>query len=232
MEHYLRDLGHAGDGLDGEVAETVDRPGILVGFDEAAAIWRISQEVKSKLSICFDRVDATREKKSRNCILVFIKVIGDLVTILVKVVVHPVDVIRIYHCHCISWHEILLFAYLHSLVIFCNTPVGRYTSPVACLRLLSVSSHYIESCLVTYNSMPDGYVLDVWVLISNIFDCVLQPVREPFFVGFKIGPASTELVFAVVVLFWSVKAQESRLSCKTYKRLPIVVDDQICDCNP
>ena len=72
MEEYLRDLGHARDGLDGEVTEAVDGPGILVGFDEAAAIWRISQEIESKLSVRFDRIDATREEKSWSSILVVI----------------------------------------------------------------------------------------------------------------------------------------------------------------
>lgn len=72
MEQYLRDLGHARDGLDGEVAETVDGPGILVGLDEAAAIWRISEEVESKLSVRFHRVDATRKEKSKIRVLVVI----------------------------------------------------------------------------------------------------------------------------------------------------------------
>ena len=59
--------------------------------------------------------------------------------------------------------------------------------------------------MVTYNSMPDGYMLDIWVLISNIFDCILQSVREPLLVGFEIGPASTELVFAMVILLCLAK---------------------------
>lgn len=74
MEQYLRNLGHARDGLDGEIAETVDGPGVLVGFDEAAAIWRISEEIESKLSVRFDGVDATREEKSMGYVLVVIKV--------------------------------------------------------------------------------------------------------------------------------------------------------------
>ncbi len=65
MEQYLRNLGHARDGFDGEVSETVDGPGVLVCFDKAAAIWRISKEIKSKLSVRFNGVDATREEKSR-----------------------------------------------------------------------------------------------------------------------------------------------------------------------
>lgn len=70
MEQYLRDLGHARDRLDGEIAETVDGPGVLVGFDESAAIWRIGKEIESKLSVSFHRVDATREEKSKSCALV------------------------------------------------------------------------------------------------------------------------------------------------------------------
>ena len=64
MEDYLRNLGHARDGFDGKVAEAVDGPGVLVGFDEAAAVWRISEEIKSKLRVRFDGVDATREEES------------------------------------------------------------------------------------------------------------------------------------------------------------------------
>ena len=48
--------------------------------------------------------------------------------------------------------------------------------------------------------MPDGYVLDVWVLISNILDCMLQSVWETLFIGFEIRPTSIELVFAIGVL--------------------------------
>lgn len=53
--------------------------------------------------------------------------------------------------------------------------------------------------------MPDGYMLDVWVLISNLLDRMLQSVREPFLVGFEISPASIKLVFVIVVLLYLVK---------------------------
>lgn len=72
MEEYLRHLGHARDGLDGEVAEAVDCPGILVGFDEAAAIRRIGQEIESKLRIRLYRVNATKEEESKGCVSVVI----------------------------------------------------------------------------------------------------------------------------------------------------------------
>ena len=68
MEEYLRHLGHARDGLDRKVAEAVDCPGILVGFDEAAAIRRIGQEIESKLRIRLYRVDATIEEESKSCV--------------------------------------------------------------------------------------------------------------------------------------------------------------------
>ena len=74
MEDYLRNLGHARDGFDGKVAEAVDGPGVLVGFDEAAAVWRISEEIKSKLSVRFDGVDATREEEPSSRISVFVDV--------------------------------------------------------------------------------------------------------------------------------------------------------------
>lgn len=53
--------------------------------------------------------------------------------------------------------------------------------------------------------MPDGYMLDVWVLIPNLLDRMLQSVREPFLIGFEIGPASIKLVFLIVVLLYLVK---------------------------
>ena len=74
MEEYLRHLGHARDGLDGEVTEAVDCPGILVGFDEAAAIRCIGQEIESKLRIRLYRVDATKEEESKGCVSVVIDV--------------------------------------------------------------------------------------------------------------------------------------------------------------
>ena len=74
VEQYLRDLRHARDGLDGEVAETVDGPGVLVRFNEAATIWRIGEEIKSKLSVRFYRVDTTGEEKSRSRDLVVMNV--------------------------------------------------------------------------------------------------------------------------------------------------------------
>ena len=54
--------------------------------------------------------------------------------------------------------------------------------------------------------MPDGYMLDVWVVVSNFVDCMLQSMRESLLVGFKIGPASIELVSAMIVLLRLVKA--------------------------
>lgn len=57
--------------------------------------------------------------------------------------------------------------------------------------------------------MPYGYVLDVRVLISNIFYCMLQSVRETLLIGFEIGPPSIELVFAMGILLYLVKVQDS-----------------------
>ena len=204
MEEYLRDLGHARDGLDGEVSETVDGPGILVGFDETAAIWRISQEIESKLSVRFDRIDATREEKSWSSSLVVIDPSKFLRNLPVEVVVHPVNVICIHHCHCLRWNETPLFADGDSLILFGDTPVRRNTAPVSRLHLLSIPSRCVDLHRVTNNSMPDGYMLDVYVLISNFLDCVLQSVRKPILVGLKIGPAPIELVFSIFVLLFLV----------------------------
>ena len=72
--------------------------------------------------------------------------------------------------------------------------------------------------------MPDGYVLNIWVLMSDFCNCMLQSVRETLLISFEIGPASIELVFTMAVLYCSVKVQDI-LYVGTYKRLPIVVDD-------
>ena len=53
--------------------------------------------------------------------------------------------------------------------------------------------------------MPDGYMLDVWMVVPNFLDCMLQSMRKSLLVGFKIGPASTELVSAMIVLLHLVK---------------------------
>lgn len=64
--------------------------------------------------------------------------------------------------------------------------------------------------------MPDGYVLDIWVLISNFHDCMLQAMRKPLFVGVEVGPASIELVFAMGVLLLLVKVQDG-LYCENLR---------------
>lgn len=56
--------------------------------------------------------------------------------------------------------------------------------------------------------MPNSYMLDVWVLISDVLDCMLQSVREALLVGFEIGPASVELVFAMGILICLVKLSD------------------------
>lgn len=57
--------------------------------------------------------------------------------------------------------------------------------------------------------MPDGYMLDVWVIFSNILDCMLQSMWEAFLICFEIGPASVELMFAMGVLVCLVKVKNN-----------------------
>ena len=57
--------------------------------------------------------------------------------------------------------------------------------------------------------MPDSYMLDTWVLISNFLDCMLQPVGETLYIGVKIRPAAVELVFTIGILARLVKVQDS-----------------------
>ncbi len=54
--------------------------------------------------------------------------------------------------------------------------------------------------LGTYDRMPDSYMLDIWMLVSDIRDSVLQPLREAFFIRFESGPATLELRLAMRVL--------------------------------
>ena len=68
-----------------------------------------------------------------------------------------------------------------------------------------VSWHSLELRRATYDSMPDGYMFNIWVLVSDIPYCMLQTVRESLLVGFEISPASIELVFAMGVLLCLVK---------------------------
>ena len=75
--------------------------------------------------------------------------------------------------------------------------------------------------------MPDGYMLDVWVVVSDLLDCMLQSMRKSLLVGFKIGPASIELVSASIVLRLVRALYDLHSLPKTYKGLPIVVDDQV-----
>ena len=128
---------------------------------------------------------------------------------LVEVVVHPVNIVRIHHCHRFRWNKTPLFADCDSLVLFGNTAVRRNTSPVSCLHLLLIPSPRLDLNGVTHDSMPYGYVLDVPVLISNICYCMLQSVRKTLLIGFEIGPPSIELVFAMGILLYLVKAQDS-----------------------
>lgn len=51
--------------------------------------------------------------------------------------------------------------------------------------------------------MPDGYMLNIWMLISNLFYRVLQTVRKSLLVSFEIGPASVELVLTLGVLLYA-----------------------------
>ena len=120
--------------------------------------------------------------------------------LLVEVIIHSVNVACIHHCYCLGWDKILFFSDCESLVLLGNTSVRRYTSPVSSLRIAINSLGFLDLGGVTYDSMPDGYMLNIWMLISDFSDCMLQSVRETLLVSFEIGPASIELVFTMGVL--------------------------------
>ena len=47
--------------------------------------------------------------------------------------------------------------------------------------------------------MPDGYVLNVWMLVTNGRSSVLQSIGKALLVGFEFCPATLELRLALVV---------------------------------
>ena len=57
--------------------------------------------------------------------------------------------------------------------------------------------------------MPDSYMLNVRMRVSNVLDCIFQPMRETLLVGFEIGPSSIELVSTIIVLSCSVISLEN-----------------------
>ena len=120
--------------------------------------------------------------------------------LLVEVIIHSVNVACIHHCYCLGWDKTLFFSDRESLVLLGNTSVRRNTSPVSSLRIAINSLEFLSLGGVTYDSMPDGYMLNIWMLISDFSDCMLESVRETLLIGFEIGPASIELVFTMGVL--------------------------------
>ena len=112
MEEDLRGLRHAGDGFDGEGAEAGDRPSILVGGDEAAAVVCVVEEVEEELGVGFDAVDAGGEEEA------------------VEVVIHPGSVFCIDHGH-LTFDESFRSADLAGFILFGNGPGGRDAAPVA-----------------------------------------------------------------------------------------------------
>ena len=48
--------------------------------------------------------------------------------------------------------------------------------------------------------MPDGYVLDIRMLITNLLDRIFQSMWKSLLISFEIGPTSIKLMFAIVVL--------------------------------
>lgn len=57
VKEDLGDLGHAGYGFDGKVAQGINGPGVLEGGDEAAAVGSGGEQVKGELGVCLYRID-------------------------------------------------------------------------------------------------------------------------------------------------------------------------------
>ena len=41
--------------------------------------------------------------------------------------------------------------------------------------------------------MPNGYMMDIWVVVTNSSDRMLQSMRETLLVGFEVRPATLKL---------------------------------------
>ena len=111
--------------------------------------------------------------------------------LLVEIVIHPGNILLIYNGHC-TFNQTLGLADFSRSVVLCNVASGRHCSPV---------SKY---------SMPDCYMLDVGMLLTNGCSGMLQPTRKPLLIGFEVCPATLELRLAMIV-----------------HALPIVVDDEV-----
>ena len=125
---------------------------------------------------------------------------GSVRNLLVEVIIHSVNVACIHHCYCLGWDKILFFSDCESLVLLGNASARGNTPPVSSLRIAINFLEVLDLGGVTYDSMPDGYMLNIWMLIPDFSDCMLQPVREALLICFEICPAAIELVFAMAVL--------------------------------
>lgn len=114
--------------------------------------------------------------------------------LLVKIVIHSGNILLIYNGHC-TFNQTLGLADFSRFVVLCNIASGRNCSPV------------------TKYSMPDCYMLDVGMLLTNSCSGLLQPTRKTLLVGFEVCPTTMELRFAVII-----------------HALPIVVDDEVGNC--
>jgi hypothetical protein len=90
----------------------------------------------------------------------------------------------------------LLHSDVDGLVSPGELAVGRYAAPIA------------------QKGVPDGDMLDVWMLGPDLRDGRLETVWEALLVGLEFGPASEELALPWII-----------------ERLPVVVDDEIGDVN-
>lgn len=155
----MRELRHAGDGLYREVAEGVDGPGVLVRLYEAQAVWGVCEEVEDELGVCFHGIDAGGEEEPVSGILIY-RDIGVGENVLVEVIVHPGNVVGIYHRYMVPWYQTTLLVQLHGLVVFCDTAVGRDGAPVTCLsgcQLLHACHAMMRDVLWHAKPPHDGY---------------------------------------------------------------------------
>lgn len=93
----------------------------------------------------------------------------------------------------------VIFANYPSFVFLRNVARRRYSAPIAQLGDKFVSSTTPQVAL-TYKCVPDCNMSNIRMPLSNLAHCLLQSLREAFFICFEIEPCPFGLLETVIVL--------------------------------
>ena len=100
--------------------------------------------------------------------------------LLVEIIIHPGNVLLIHNSHCTFSQSFGLADFSRSIVL-CNVAGRRHCSPIS------------------KKSMPDRYMLNIWMLVTDGGSGVLQSIGKPFLVGFKVCPTTLKLRLTMIV---------------------------------